>query len=163
MKVDKDDIERRMKRFEEECRDAGAKLTHQRLEIFREIAQTDDHPDAETVYRRVRKRLPTVSLDTVYRTLWLITDLGLIDTLGPPRERTRFDANLSRHHHFICVQCGLTRDFYSDALDELKLPEAVKAYGRVESTHAEVRGVCRTCDKKRETNVHRSKSRKSRN
>jgi Fur family peroxide stress response transcriptional regulator len=160
MKVDKDDLERRMQRFEQQCRDAGAKLTHQRLEVFREVAQTDDHPDAETVYRRVRKRLPTVSLDTVYRTLWLLTDLGLISTLGPPRERTRFDANLSRHHHFICVHCGLTRDFYSDALDELRLPAAVNAYGRVETTHVEVRGVCRSCGKKSEAKGHRSKSRK---
>jgi Fur family peroxide stress response transcriptional regulator len=160
MRVDKDDLERRMQRFEQQCRDAGAKLTHQRLEVFREVAQTGDHPDAETVYRRVRKRLPTVSLDTVYRTLWLLTDLGLIHTLGPPRERTRFDANLNRHHHFICVHCGLTRDFYSDALDELKLPAAVKAYGRVETTHVEVRGTCQTCSKKNEAKGHASKSRK---
>ena len=163
MKVDKGEFERRMKRFERECRDAGAKLTHQRLEVFREVAQTGDHPDAETVYRRVRERLPTVSLDTVYRTLWLITDLGLINTLGPSRERTRFDANLSRHHHFICVDCGLTRDFYSDALDELKLPTAVKAYGRVETTHVEVRGVCQSCGDRSEANGRRSKSRKSGN
>ena len=163
MKVDKGEFERRMKRFERECRDAGAKLTHQRLEVFREVAQAGDHPDAETVYRRVRERLPTVSLDTVYRTLWLITDLGLINTLGPSRERTRFDANLSRHHHFICVHCGLTRDFYSDALDELKLPAAVEAYGRVETTHVEVRGVCRSCGDRSEADGRRSKSRRSGN
>lgn len=162
MKAGKDDIERRMKRFEQECRDAGARLTHQRLEVFREVAQTGDHPDAETVYRRVRERLPTVSLDTVYRTLWLLTDLGLISTLGPPRGSTRFEANLSRHHHFVCVHCGLTRDFYSDALDDLKLPAAVKAHGRVETTHVEVRGVCQTCGKKNEARDHRSKSRKAR-
>ena len=102
MRVGEDDIERRMTRFEQECRDAGVKLTHQRLEVFREVAHTVDHPDAETVHRRVRKRIPTVSLDTVYRTLWLLTDLRLIGTLGPPRGRTRFDANMSPHHHFVC-------------------------------------------------------------
>jgi Fur family peroxide stress response transcriptional regulator len=160
MKVDRDEIERRMKRFEQVCRDAGAKLTHQRLEVFREVAQSGDHPDAETVYRRVRRRLPTVSLDTVYRTLWLITDLGLINTLGSPRERVRFDANLSRHHHFVCVHCGMTRDFCSDAFDGLKLPAAVKAYGRVETTDVEARGVCRACGNKSEADGHPSKSRK---
>jgi Fur family peroxide stress response transcriptional regulator len=161
MKVGTDDVERRMKRFERECRDAGVKLTHQRLEVFHEVAQAGDHPDAETVHRRVRERLPTVSLDTVYRTLWLLTDLGLVGTLGPPRGRTRFDANLSRHHHFVCVHCGLTRDFYSDALDELKLPAAVGAYGRVERTHVEVRGVCQACGKKSKAKGRRSKSDKS--
>jgi Fur family peroxide stress response transcriptional regulator len=160
MRVDKDDVERRMKRFEQVCRDAGTRLTHQRLEVFREVAQTGDHPDAETVYRRVRERLPTVSLDTVYRTLWLIADLGLINTLGPPRERTRFEANPRRHHHFVCVRCGLTRDFYGDAFDGLRLPAAVKAYGRVETTHVEARGICQACDRRSEANGHRSKSRK---
>jgi Fur family peroxide stress response transcriptional regulator len=134
-----------MARFEQVCREAGVRLTHQRLEIFREVAQTGDHPDAETVHRRVRERMPTVSQDTVYRTLWLLNDHGLITTLGPSRERTRFDANLRRHHHFVCTRCGLTQDFYSEELDDLKLPSTAKALGRIEATLVEVRGVCRGC------------------
>ena len=149
MKIRKREIEQRMERFEEVCRSSGMKLTHQRMEIFREVAQTSDHPDAEKVYQGVRKRMPTMSLDTVYRTLWLLKDLGLITTLGAPRERTRFDANLSRHHHFVCIQCGLTRDFYSDAFDELRLPDSVKAFGRVETTQVEVKGVCLKCNTKK--------------
>jgi len=149
MKIRKREIEQRMERFEEVCRNSGMKLTHQRMEIFREVAQTSDHPDAEKVYQGVRKRMPTMSLDTVYRTLWLLKDLGLITTLGAPRERTRFDANLSRHHHFVCIQCGLTRDFYSDAFDELRLPDSVKAFGRVETTQVEVKGVCLKCNTKK--------------
>lgn len=145
MKTSKQEIERRMSRFNEVCRNSGVKLTHQRLEIFREVAQTGDHPEAESVYKGVRERMPTISLDTVYRTLWLLRDLGLINTLGPPRERTRFDANLSRHHHFVCIRCGLTRDFYNDELDKLKLPESVKDFGYVETTKVEVKGICRKC------------------
>lgn len=148
MTISKREIEQRMERFEEVCRNSGIKLTHQRMEIFRAVAQTGDHPDAEKVYQGVRKRMPTMSLDTVYRTLWLLKDLGLITTLGPPRERTRFDANLSYHHHFVCIQCGLTRDFYSDAFDELRLPDSVKAFGRVETTQVEVKGVCLKCNAK---------------
>jgi Fur family peroxide stress response transcriptional regulator len=134
-----------MARFEQVCRDAGVRLTHQRLEIFREVAQTGDHPDAEMVYERVRERMPTVSLDTVYRTLWLLNDHNLITTLGSSRHRTRFDANLTRHHHFVCVRCGSTRDFYSEELDELELPSSTRAFGRIERTLVEVRGVCREC------------------
>jgi Fur family peroxide stress response transcriptional regulator len=134
-----------MRHFEEVCRSAGVKMTHQRMEIFRHVAQSGRHPDAAAVLRGVRKRVPTISLDTVYRTLWLLTDLGLITTLGPPRDRARFDANLSRHHHFVCRRCGLITDFYSEAFDELPLPEAVAAVGRVETTHVEVEGVCRAC------------------
>lgn len=145
MKLEKREIELRMARFEEVCRSEGLRLTHQRLEVFREVAQTGDHPDAEMIFKRVRKRIPTVSLDTVYRTLWRLTDLGLITTLGPARERARFDANLTRHHHFMCVRCGLTRDFYSEELDSLELPPSAKAFGRIDTTLIEVRGVCRTC------------------
>jgi len=148
MKISKREIKQRMERFEEVCRNSCMKLTHQRMEIFREVAKTGDHPDAEKVYQGVRKRMPTMSLDTVYRTLWLLKDLGLITTLGPPRERTRFDANLSHHHHFVCIQCGLTRDFYSDAFDELRLPDSVKAFGRMETTQVEVKGVCLKCNAK---------------
>jgi len=145
MEVTKRDIEWRMARFNEACRKSGAKLTHQRMEIFREVAQTGEHPDVEKVYQGVCERMPTVSLDTVYRTLWWLKELGLITTLGPPRERTRFDANLNRHHHFVCVKCGLTRDFYSDQLDKLTLPESVQSIGQAETTQVEVKGVCLKC------------------
>ncbi|MBE0533861.1 MAG: transcriptional repressor [Rhodospirillales bacterium] len=135
-----------MEHFQRVCREAGAKLTPQRLEIFREVAATGDHPDAETIYRRVRKRMPTVSLDTIYRTLWLLVDLGIIQTLGAGgRERARFDANLDPHHHFVCVQCGSTRDFYSKDFDALALPDSLREIGRVEATHVEARGVCLDC------------------
>ena len=149
MKTTKQDIEQRMARFNEACRKSGAKLTHQRIEIFREVAQSTDHPDVEKVYNGVRKRMPTVSLDTVYRTLGWLKELGLIKTLGPPRERTRFDANLSHHHHFVCVQCGLTRDFYSDKFDKLTLPESIQSIGYVETTQVEVKGICLKCAAKR--------------
>ena len=148
MKTKKKEVEQRMKHFETVCRDEGIKLTHQRIEIFREVAQTGDHPDVDQVFQRVRDRLPTVSLDTVYRTLWLLNDLGLVVTLSSSRKRTRFDANLDRHHHFVCGQCGFTRDFYSNDLDNIRLPDLVGSLGEIEATHVEVRGICRECIEK---------------
>ena len=145
MKIKKKEVEQRMKRFETVCRAEGIKLTLQRIEIFREVAQAGDHPDADQVFQRVRGRMPTVSLDTVYRTLWLLKDLGLVVMLGSSRERTRFDANLNSHHHFVCGQCGFTRDFYSADLDNINLPDSVDTFGEIEATHVEVRGVCREC------------------
>ena len=104
-----------------------------------------------TVFRGVRERLRTVSLDTVYRTLWLLIDLGVLTTLGPPRERVRFDANMRSHHHFVCTHCGLARDFYSPAFDALQVPTAAEAFGRVDRTLVEVRGLCARCAKKKAT------------
>jgi len=89
--------------------------------------------------------MPTVSLDTVYRTLWLLNDLGLVSTLGPKRESVRFDANLEPHHHYVCVRCGLARDFESAERNALRIPESVAEFGTIDATHVEVRGVCGRC------------------
>lgn len=139
------DAGQRVEDFIRACREAGVRLTPQRIEIFREIAQSREHPDAEAIFRGVRRRLPSISLDTVYRTLWWLAESGLVATLGPTRDRTRFDANLARHHHFVCIRCGLTRDFTSEALDNLALPAAVAAIGAIEHTQVEVKGVCHAC------------------
>jgi Fur family peroxide stress response transcriptional regulator len=139
------ELARRLDGFKTACRRAGVKLTHQRLEIFRAVAASLDHPDAEAVFRKVRPRLPTVSLDTVYRTLSMLGELGLVTPLGPRRESVRFDANLARHHHHVCVRCGLIRDFQSPALDQVQLPSAAKALGRVLAMQIEVRGLCPAC------------------
>jgi len=145
------EVGRRLDQFKAACKKAGVKLTHQRLEIFREIAGSTEHPDAETVFRGVQARVPTVSLDTVYRTLWLLDGLGLITTLGPRRESVRFDPNLEHHHHYVCVQCGLAKDFESADLNVLPIPASVKKFGSVTATHVEVRGLCAACAKKTAT------------
>jgi Fur family peroxide stress response transcriptional regulator len=147
MKPDGVEVGRRLEQFKGACKKAGVKLTHQRLEIFREIAASTEHPDAETVFRGVRARVPTVSLDTVYRTLWLLDGLGLITTLGPRRESVRFDPNLEHHHHYVCLRCGLAKDFENAGLNTLSIPASVKKYGSVLTTHVEVRGYCATCAK----------------
>jgi len=145
MQVSTAEVERRMARFEAACRQAGLKLTHQRTEIYRELAATGEHPDAEAVYRAVRQRIPTISLDTVYRTLWRLTDLGLINTLELPHERQRFDANTEPHHHFVCRQCGYTRDIHRSSFRRPSVPRAARRLGNVETMHVEFRGLCPKC------------------
>ena len=144
-KVDRRTVDRRLDGFKSAAAAAGVKLTHQRLEIFREVASSLEHPDADAVCRAVRRRVPTVSIDTVYRTLWMLNDLGLVTTLGPRRESVRFDANLDQHHHYVCVRCGLTRDFDCAELGALRVPASVQELGRVITTQVEVRGVCLSC------------------
>lgn len=145
MEPNSGELEERTKKFKEGLKRAGVKATHQRLVIFREVAKSGEHPDAETIYTSVRRNVPTISLDTVYRTLWLLVDLGLIETLSPPRYKTRFDANLSTHHHFVCMKCGATRDFRSDDFDKLKLPASVSLLGSVAKVQVEAKGLCSRC------------------
>jgi Fur family peroxide stress response transcriptional regulator len=138
----------RISEFERACHQAGIKLTHQRIEVLREVARSEAHPTADSILAGVKARIPTVSVDTVYRTLWLLTDLGLITTLGPRRDAVRFDANLSPHHHYICVKCGVTVDIEPFDMEAARLGEKLKAVGTVDSTHLEIHGVCAECTSK---------------
>jgi Fur family peroxide stress response transcriptional regulator len=118
--------------------------------VVREIAGNSRHPDVETIYLGVRERVPTISLDTVYRTLGALEGLGLIrrvELLGGP---ARYDPNLENHPHFICTRCGLIRDVYGSSYEGMKAPESAARLGRVESITVQLRGLCRGCQESEE-------------
>jgi Fur family peroxide stress response transcriptional regulator len=149
MAVGKAEIGRRMQRFEDVCRRRGLKLTYQRAEIFRELAGTQEHPDAETIYRRVHRRIPAISLDTVYRTLGLLEAQGLVVKAEVFAGPARYDANVHHHHHFVCTRCGSVRDFFSPAMDRIPVPSAARALGKVLSCDVHLRGICARCARRR--------------
>jgi Fur family peroxide stress response transcriptional regulator len=148
MRIPKAIVHKQMEKFLEACREQGVKITHQRLEIYRELASTEEHPDAIMLHRRIRKRMPTVSLDTVYRNLRLLESYGIISIVGMSHERLRFDANMEPHHHFSCVECAKIIDFQSDRARRLPWPAEAEACGKPLSLRLEVRGVCKDCQKK---------------
>ena len=143
------ELEKRVDAFSQVCRRCGVKATHQRREIYRELAGTNEHPDVETIYSKVRKRIPAISLDTVYRTLHLLEKKGLIARVGFLGEKTRFDANTDRHHHFVCTECGLMGDVYNEEWNDFSTHGEVVAMGTVNSMHVELRGLCKACERKR--------------
>ena len=141
--VDPAKVEQRLERLKLACQNLGMRMTHQRLEIFREVARTEEHPDVETVFKRVRERLPTLSHDTVYRTLASLEEMGLLHRVDPIGGRARYDANCDTHHHFVCTRCGQISDFYLK--QEPSLPEGIEELGSAESLHMQVRGICHNC------------------
>lgn len=145
MSVPQDEIERRVEALTGALRNHGLRLTHQRLEIVREIAGSEEHPDVDTVYRSVRERVPTISLDTVYRTLATLAEAGLVTRVSATPGPVRFDANAQRHHHFVCMRCGLVRDVVDPRLDEVQEYISVTEHGRVESADVQLKGICRSC------------------
>ncbi|HOS43469.1 MAG TPA: Fur family transcriptional regulator [Armatimonadota bacterium] len=145
MQPSSDEATRHLKRLTDGLKHAGVKLTHQRLEVCREVAGATNHPDAETVFHGVRARVPTISLDTVYRTLALLADRGLITRIGALQERMRFDANRTPHHHFVCARCGEMYDFTCETFDRLPIPADAHAFGHVQTVQVEIRGICRRC------------------
>ncbi len=155
MTVSKAETDRRVQAFVQNCRARGMKVTHQRMEIFRELAASAEHPDAETVFQRVSERVASISRDTVYRTLSTLETEGLVRKVEPLFDSARYDANLDHHHHFVCTECGLVRDFYSQALDDLPIPKSVEALGEIASAQVQVRGTCSTCmNRKIQTRQH---------
>ena len=145
MKKNREEIQQRIAAFQEGCKQNGLRVTHQRLEIFRELAGACDHPSAEMIFTRVRKRIPTMSFDTVYRTLNTFEETKLISRVGVISGRARFEANMERHHHFLCTECGAIIDVYSKKLDNARVAEDLPDEINVESARVELRGVCSAC------------------
>lgn len=139
------DFDQALERFKEISQENGLRLTHQRLEILRELVAAKDHPSAEMVFGRVRKRLPTISLDTVYRTLATFDEYGLIMRVPVTGDQGRFDADTSPHHHFVCQQCKAIYDFMWSAFDNLELPESTESLGKPLDRRVVLRGVCANC------------------
>lgn len=144
----REEINERMNAFAAACERLGLKVTHQRSEIFRIVISTEGHPDVLSVFRLVKKRIPSISLDTVYRNLNLLAEHGLISILGMSRENLRFDGNMESHHHFSCVKCGRIGDFVSEKVAALEFPSEAEALGTPLSLHVEVKGICAACQKK---------------
>ncbi len=132
------------------CDDAGIKLTHQRLEIFREILSVSNHPSAEEIHKRLQIRLPTIAIDTVYRTLATFDDLGIVKKLHLMNEKTLFDSNLDQHHHFICTRCKAVEDIYWPEFDNTNFPALFNKIGTIQSRHLELHGLCKKCQEQQQ-------------
>lgn len=105
-------------------RDHGLQVTYQRLAIYQALYRTAEHPSAEDIYQQVRKRFPMISLGTVYKTLERFYEVGLIQKVSPVTEVARYDANISPHHHLVCVKCQSIQDIQDPLMNrELYLPE----------------------------------------
>ena len=86
--------------------DKKTRMTRQRRVILEEIRRYNNHPAADEIYERVRKRLPRISLGTVYRNLDVLCELGEIQRLELSGAMKRFDGIPKKHYHIRCLNCG---------------------------------------------------------
>jgi Fur family ferric uptake transcriptional regulator len=86
------------------------RMTPQREVILQEIEKADSHPTADEIYGRVRKRLPRISLGTVYRNLELLSQRGMIRKVEVSGGQKRFDRKTENHYHARCLGCGRVDD-----------------------------------------------------
>ncbi|MHB8058364.1 MAG: Fur family transcriptional regulator [Desulfuromonadaceae bacterium] len=138
-------LEQIMEQFTGACRSAGLKVTHQRTEIYRQLLVMADHPSAETLHRRLLMTLPSISLDTVYRTLTTLEGYGLVARIQTAESQARFEVVRKPHHHLICSSCKRVMDFHWPAIDSLELPYIVNQWGRINSKTIVMYGSCKQC------------------
>ena len=147
----------RIRIFKQICNKLGLKVTHQRLEIFNEISSARDHPSTEEIFRRIKRKLPTVSFDTVYRTLALFERHRVITRVCRADDRTRYDFNLEPHYHLVCTRCRKIQDFFWPDLDHLAVPVETEEWGMIEDRYMEFRGICRKCLEKEKSRQLKNK------
>ncbi len=86
------------------------RMTPQRRAILEALRNTDSHPTADEVYEIVRRRLPRISLGTVYRNLEILSESGMIQKLELGGHQKRFDSRTENHYHVRCIRCGRVED-----------------------------------------------------
>lgn len=130
----------------------GGRLTPQRMAIYDAVVGRTSHPSVEAVYEEVRQRFPGVSPATVYATLDLFADLGLVQEIsGPVR---RYDGRAAVHLNLICRGCGRVTDVSDPRLGTLERTVAARARFQVSRVRFELHGFCPRC---RSLNRHAGK------
>lgn len=121
------------------------KYSRQRQMIKDFLITRKDHPTADVVYMNVRQEYPNISLGTVYRNLTLLSDIGEIQRLRLGDGVDHFDADTSKHYHFVCTRCGSVIDLEMDDIDNIIKTANAKFDGEVEGHVTYFYGICGKC------------------
>ena len=141
MKISSEIIRQRFK-------DQGLKSTPQRTAIYKALVETTSHPTAEDLFQQVSQDYPMISQNTVYYTLGVLQQAGLIREVNVGHDRARYDGNLSPHHHLICNSCQSIVDVMDKKLNEISFPAGLPAGFKITDYQVEFRGYCKTCRSK---------------
>ena len=131
-------------KLEERLREVGLKLTPQRFAVMDYLAHCREHPTAEQVRADLNRRFPRASRATIYNTLNALRDAGLVHEVYLDDRVARYDANIERHHHFICRACDRLEDISPEAVGALPRSRLARGY-RVEHYDIVLRGLCSKC------------------
>ena len=128
------------------------------MAVFEALYNDDAHPTAEVIWARVHAKMPTVSLRTVYQALNDLVEMNEVQIVTVGNGASRFDPNITAHHHFICRNCERVYDVAASqprmfaTPDQLLKPTATKANRAgsathtIEATEIIFRGLCTSCE-----------------
>jgi Fe2+ or Zn2+ uptake regulation protein len=137
----------RKSQFLESLRSSGFRVTRQRQLILEVLDDSREHLDAATLYERVKARDARIGLATVYRTLALLVDMGLVQEHSLGEEHGHFESiqNEAHHYHFSCANCGKVIEFEAPAVMEI-IQTLIDEQGvEVEDIHLFIKGYCAQC------------------
>lgn len=137
--------------FKEKLKEKGCKLTMQRrsvLDVF--LAHSNEHLSTEEIYDKVKANFPEIGLATVYRTVQLFEEIGIVDRLNFDDGCSRFELcsenTLHHHHHLICEECNKVFEVEKDLLDEVEKDIEKKYQFKVHDHNVIFYGICKDCD-----------------
>ena len=133
----------------EVLRNKGFKVTPQRLAIYKILMDGKDHPTAEMIYEKLQTRYPTMSLATVYKTVEVFKEMGLVHALNVGEDKARYDANVAPHVHMVCGGCGDILDVMDVELHSIKKMAEEKSGYQVAECQIYFHGHCAGCVKKK--------------
>ncbi len=143
--------EKENEKFKSLLKSKGLKVTGQRLAVLKILQErVDEHLTAEEIFALVRAEHPDIGLATVYRTILLLSDMGLIDKLSLDDGFIRYEIGRSsasghRHHHLICLVCGKVFSFEKDFMEPLENEIAKLTGFQVVNHEVKLFGYCRDC------------------
>ena len=125
----------------------GLKVTPQRAAIYKALAETTSHPTAEALFQQVSQDYPMISPNTVYYTLSTLKGAGLAKEVNYWHDGARFDANVTPHHHLICLGCRAIFDIEDQSLNQIQHKAKLPKHFQVLSHQVEFYGYCTSCQK----------------
>ena len=131
----------------EKLRSRHISVTPQRLAVLGNLEARRDHPTAEQIYQEVRRDMPAISFNTVYKTLEVFCQKGLIIKVNPLHEVARYDIDTGYHGHLICRNCHFIVDLPDEVVSAPSLPEEIQAGFRLERHSLIFWGLCPQCQK----------------
>jgi Fur family transcriptional regulator, peroxide stress response regulator len=134
--------------FRELAWKCGLAATHQRQVVYEAVIASHGHHSPEQIYAAVRKRIPSISLATVYNNLRLFVERGLLREVSPHASTLLVDGNLKPHHHLVCSRCKAVQDIEGDFIDFKRLTPHVPDGFDLTRPVVEVFGLCRRCSAK---------------
>ncbi|HMM21004.1 MAG TPA: Fur family transcriptional regulator [Selenomonadales bacterium] len=135
-----------MENLLQKLREKGYKMTPQRRAVVTALLECGEFPSAQTILEHVKHTLPDVSLDTIYRNLALLVELGLVQEIHlRGRESNVFELTVTHHHHLVCLSCGKTLCLDHCPIDHRDVAKAAKQGFEIVSHSLEFYGYCRTC------------------